>query len=138
MALFIGFLSTMDLFRSIYGPLPDSLCVFIVFMKNIIQLNVSQLSMMLTVTKFAFVCIYKSIPSMNDNFLSIYIYMSINMVSFLTTLSRKYLPGRPILLEVKKIECFSKLSARSAPSYSAFVWCNWGKIVKMGASEASH
>ena len=28
--------------------------------------------------------------------------------------------------------------ASGAPSYSALVRCNWGKIVKMGASEASH
>ena len=28
--------------------------------------------------------------------------------------------------------------ARSAPSYSTLVRCNWGKIVNMGASEASH
>ena len=28
--------------------------------------------------------------------------------------------------------------ASGAPSYSAFVRCKWGKIVKMGASEASH
>ena len=28
--------------------------------------------------------------------------------------------------------------ASGAPSCSAFLWCNWGKFVKMGASEVSH
>ena len=48
-----------------------------------------------TVAKFTFICIFKSIPSMDDNFLAAYAVISINMISALSATVRIYLPGRP-------------------------------------------
>ena len=51
----------------------------------------------ITATKFSFVCIYKSIPLMEDNFLSRVIYATSNTISILGAAAKLYLPGRPIL-----------------------------------------
>ena len=41
-------------------------------------------------------------------------------------------------VSTKFFKVSTKFFRGGAPSYSALVRCNWGKIVKMGASEASH
>ena len=91
-----------DLLRVFYGPLPESVCFFVVFMKNVLHLNICFIALLITLTKFLIICVYKSIPIMNDNFLTVFLYTSVYLISILTTCARKYLPGRPILNEVNK------------------------------------
>ena len=91
---------TIDCIRAIYGPLNNSICLFNVFIKNVGPINACMITLTMTLTKFVFVFIYKSIPVMEDDFLSTFIYMNINMISILATLSRMYLPGRPIFNQV--------------------------------------
>ena len=54
--------------------------------------------------KLIFVFYYKCIPFMDDNFWSIFIYMICSLISILATISRFYLPGRPILNEVSTVD----------------------------------
>ena len=79
------------------GPLPYVVCTVNVCIKNIAHINVSLFTLAITATKFAFVCIYKSIPIMEDNFLSTVIYATSNTISILGAAAKLYLPGRPIL-----------------------------------------
>ena len=90
----------IDVVRAIFGPLNDFVCTFGVFIKNVVPINASLITLSMTITKFVFVFIYKSIPCMEDNFLSFFIYLTINMISILSTFSRLYLPGRPIFNKV--------------------------------------
>ena len=84
----------LDNLRAIVGPLPPFMCKSIIFFKNFFHCNVSQFIVAITATKFCFVCIYKSIPTMNDNFLATFLYLTINMNSFIITTVMMELPGR--------------------------------------------
>lgn len=97
---------SLDTLRVFVGPLPRLLCKTSVLVKNIVTLNVSQISLLMTVSKFFFLCYYKSIPLMDDNFLSTFCYMIINLISILATTARFYLPGKPTLNELICTGCF--------------------------------
>lgn len=56
-----------------------------------------------TFAKFSFVCIYKSLPEMDDNLLAIFTYTAINMLGLLATLTKMYLPGKPTLDYVNRL-----------------------------------
>lgn len=100
MCLYFAIPVTIDTLRALIGPMPVILCKASLVVKNIVTYNVSQISLAITVTKFAFLCIYKSIPVMEDNFLSTVAIVVINTISILATAGRFYLPGRPVLNEV--------------------------------------
>lgn len=97
---------TIDSLRAMIGPLPRTICQINIAMKNIVQVNVSLLALSMTMTKFAFLCIYKSIPMMDDNFLSTFGYILINLISILATVLKFYMPGRPPLNELICTGCF--------------------------------
>ena len=100
MLLYIIFPLTIDFFRAFYGPLNGLICYIGVYFKNVLPLNAALITVTMTITKFVLVCIYKSFPIMVDNFLSIFIYILINMISNFSTLARFYLPGRPVVTMV--------------------------------------
>ena len=100
MLIIFIFPMTIDTMRVFFGPLNFYVCTFGVFIKNVQAINICFITLTITITKFVFVFIYKSIPVMEDNFLSTFIYLTSNMVSILATLSRMYLPGRPIFNQV--------------------------------------
>ena len=87
---------TLETLRVLVGPLPRILCQLIVFVKNLVCYNVCQSCIMMTLTKLAFLCHFKSIPIMEDNFLSTFLYLIFNLLSILTVLARFYLPGTPL------------------------------------------
>ena len=60
----------LDSLRAIVGPLPSFLCEIVVFFKNFIHCNVAQFTLAITVTKYAFVRIYKCIPTIDDSFIA--------------------------------------------------------------------
>lgn len=88
---------TTDMIRMLWGPLPSWICDIGVLGKNMFLASVSQTVFSMTLTKFTFVFVYKSIPSIEDNFFSIFIFSLVYMVSLLVSASRFCLPGRPIL-----------------------------------------
>ena len=90
----------LDLLRVLIGPLPLGLCRFNIFMKNFVHFNICQFCLLLSATRFLFVCVYKSIPMLEDSFISAYLYISTNMISALLTLVIFYFPGKPVLNEV--------------------------------------
>ena len=50
----------------------------------------------------------RSIPVMNDKFLYTFLYLAINLISFLACASRMLLPGRPILNQVSFYSFFTE------------------------------
>ena len=91
---------TIEFSRILFGPLPNSLCLISYFFKTLISSIFAMLILSKALVKFAIICIFKSMPQMNDNLLSFYIYSIIIMISFMSTLVRFYLPGRPFLYQV--------------------------------------
>ena len=97
LVLYHLFCNTIDTLRSVVGPLPYAICTVNVYIKNLAHINISLFSLAMTATKFSFVCVYKSIPIMEDNFLSTVIFATSNIISILAAAAKLYLPGRPIM-----------------------------------------
>ena len=83
-----------DSLRAIIGPLPNFICFSNVFLKNLIHCNILLTVLAITSTRFMFVCIYKSIPTMDDDFFANFLYRSINLISLLLVSIRVKSPGK--------------------------------------------
>ena len=94
---------TLDAIRCIFGPLPLPICTLIHSLKMVIFLNVCQITMILTCVKFAFIFIFKSIPNMEDNLLSVFIYLAVNLLSIYYTILRMMTLKRPLIHQVNHI-----------------------------------
>ena len=103
MVIWFCLLSGVDNLRAMIGPLPQSICFLNVFVKNVIHCNMILFVLAITSTKFMFVCIYKSIPTLNDNFIAILSYITINMISFLIVIVMVQLPGKYSMTYVSRI-----------------------------------
>ena len=93
----------LDSVRAIFGPMPESICSVAVFFKNVIQCNVAQFSILVTITRFTFVCVYKSIPVLNDQLFAHFLFASVNMTSFMIVTIVSVLPGKMPLNYVSSI-----------------------------------
>ena len=89
-----------DHVRALFGPLPSILCRTGTFIRVFCGSNMLVLSLIVTVTKFLLVCIFGSIPLMDDNYLSFTINIIVNIVIFLATMSKFYIEDRPNVAEV--------------------------------------
>ena len=112
---------TIQLTRTLIGPLPPVVCQLDLFIRTVTSTNIAMIIFVNTVAKFTFICIFKSIPSIDDNFLAAYALISINVISILMATLRVYLPGRPtpahVLLESK----YSLITHFSNHSFSCSV-----------------
>ena len=89
-----------DHVRALFGPLPSILCRTGTFIRVFCGSNILVLSLIITGTKFLLVFIFRSIPLMDDNFLSFTINIIVNIVIFLATMSKFYIEDRPNVAEV--------------------------------------
>ena len=87
----------IDTIRAAFGPLPTLLCQFNSFTKNFCHLNFSIFFVIKGATEFAIICIYKSIPCIEDNFIATFFSMIITLLAFLITCVQLYLPGKPVM-----------------------------------------
>ena len=92
--------SAIDVARAIYGPMPSPICTFEIFVINFLHINVSLIIVAVTGTKFTYVCIYRSIPTMEDGFISTYVYLTSTMISILGAIAKLIVPGRPLMNHV--------------------------------------
>ena len=83
------------------GPLPKSICRIGTAIRVFAGSSYNVLSLIITGTKFMFVCIFRSIPTMDDNFLSLTISLNVYVLIFLSTLTKFYLDDRPNVTEVR-------------------------------------
>ena len=85
---------------ALFGPLPTILCRTGSFIRVFCGSNILVLSLIITGTKFLLVCVFRSIPLMDDNFLSFTINIIVNVVIFLATMSKFYIEEIPNVAEV--------------------------------------
>ena len=90
----------LDHVRALFGPLQSILCRTGTFIRVFCGCNILVLSLIITGTKFLLVFIFRSIPLMDDNFLSFTINIIVNIVIFLATMSKFYIEDRPNVAEV--------------------------------------
>ena len=115
MLIWYFFVTGMDSLRAVIGPLPNFICFSNIFLKNLLCCNMLLTVLAITSTRFMFVCIYKSIPSMDDDFFANLLYRSINLISLLLVSIRVKSPGKYPLNYVRLIS-----SPKLIPSLSFF------------------
>ena len=86
--------------RIFSGPLPLSICKIGTFIRVYEASSLMVLSLIITGTKFVFVCVYRAIPTMNDNFLSLVIVLNTNILILLFTMSKFYIEDKSLMAEV--------------------------------------
>ena len=128
----------LDLLRVLIGPLPMGICRLNIFMKNFVHLNILFFCLLLSLTRFTFVCIYKSMPTMEDSFISTYLYISTNMISALLTIVMFYCPGKPVLNEVNLDSSIINTDHLLLDCFSAFIaHLYWNLLQPMGCRKRS-
>ena len=95
--------------RAIVGPLPGLVCKCVAFFNVFNGINLSLITLSITITKFVFICYFQSIPAMDDNLISLIIYSNILMNSFVITSGTFLLQTQSFTLFEVKIN-FIKMS----------------------------
>ena len=80
----------MDTLRGLVGPLPHQICQFANFHGQFTGMNMSMGVLAQNLVRFAFIFIWKTIPVMEDNLLTLIICSEITMVTFLVALASKF------------------------------------------------
>ena len=92
--------NTLDTIRAVYGPLPQKLCWVGVLSKNWSHYAVLLFTLAIILTKFMFICIFKSMPVMDDDFLLLFISTTINAIVVVIMYLWIVLPGKEPLAMV--------------------------------------
>ena len=93
-------ISLVDLIRVWNGPLPEFICTPMQVIRLGIVMMGSLLLTVLSVMKTWIVCIRKSVPTMDDNFVVIFVTRASFMLSFLYSSVSVILPQKPALAHV--------------------------------------
>ena len=96
--------SEISILRAFWGPLPKFICWTNYYFQNIVLFNILQGAVLITITEFSFLCLYRSMPTMDDDFWTIYLVAITSLNSVLVASSYKCLLSRPILQEVSELE----------------------------------
>lgn len=98
--MYCGVIELLDLIRAWYGPMPDTYCEVLQVLRHCIHLMVFLLWMVVALLKFWIVCVRKTVPTMDDNFVTTFITMASFMLALLFSLAGVMLPQKPALAHV--------------------------------------
>ena len=93
----------ISILRAFWGPLSNSICWTSFYFQKIVELNIVQGGVLITITEFTFVCLYRSMPSMDDNFWTFFLVGITSLNSILVASSFTGLLTRPVVHEVSKL-----------------------------------
>ena len=93
----IGF---ADLIRVWYGPLPDFICTPMQVTRHTLHMITAILWTVVALLKVWIVCIRKSVPSMDDDFIATFVIRASFMMSFLFSIVSVILPQKPAIAHV--------------------------------------
>ena len=93
----------ISILRAFWGPLPNSICWTTFYFQNIFILNFVQGAVLITITEFTFSCLYRSMPSMDDNFWTFFLAGITSLNSILVASSFTCLLSRPVVYEVSEL-----------------------------------
>ena len=94
------FIELIDLIRAWYGPLPSTFCDGLQVIRHTTHLMAFLLWLVVALLKVWVVCIRKSVPSMDDDFITCFISMATFMIAVLFSLIGIILPQKPALAHV--------------------------------------
>ena len=93
----------ISILRAFWGPLPNSICWTSSYFQIIALLNLLQGAVLITITEFTFVCLYQSMPTMDDDFWTFFLVGITSLNSILLASSYKYLLSRPVVQDVSEL-----------------------------------
>ena len=99
LACVVGF--GIEHMRIVFGPLSTTLCRLCSFIRVFSGSNILVLSLIIMGTRFMFVCVFRSIPMIDEVFLSRAINIIVNILTFLGTLAKFYIEDTPNVAEVR-------------------------------------
>ena len=79
------------------GPLPSYVCEVVIFSKNFAHSSLVLFALAYVITRFIFVCVYRSIPVFDDVRWAKNIFYSVHITGFITVLIMTVYPGKPPL-----------------------------------------
>lgn len=86
--------------RPIYGPMPQVVCRVSVAIQVFTGMNIVLLSLSVTVVRFAFIWIYRAIPTMDDEFLVKFIVRAITLWTAISSAFKYYIEDKINISEV--------------------------------------
>ena len=98
--LYCGVIELLDLIRAWYGPMPDTFCEVLQVVRHTIHMMAFLLWLVVALLKFWIVCVRKTVPTMDDNFVTTFITMASFMLALLFSLAGVMLPQKPALAHV--------------------------------------
>ena len=93
----------ISILRAFWGPLPSSICWTTFYFQTIVILNIVQGAVLITITEFTFSCLYRSMPTMDDNFWTLFLVGITSLNSILVSSSFTCLLSRPVVHEVSEL-----------------------------------
>ena len=96
----IGIIGFADLIRVWYGPLPNFICTPMQVTRHTIHMITAILWTVVALLKVWIVCIHKSVPSMDDDFIAAFVIRASFMMSFLFSIVSVILPQKPAIAHV--------------------------------------
>ena len=95
--------SQVSILRAFWGPLPNSICWTNFYFQNIVIFNLLQGAVLITIIEFTFVCLYQSMPTMDDDFWTFFLVGITSLNSILVASSFKFLLSRPVVPDVSEL-----------------------------------
>ena len=96
------FISLVDLIRVWYGPLPEYICAPMQVTRHANAMMGFLILTVVSILKAWIVCVRKSVPTMDDNFVVIFVTMTSFMLSLLYSTTLVILPQKPALAHVSR------------------------------------
>ena len=89
-----------DLVRAWYGPMPNFICAPIQVTRHTIHMMLAIHWTLVALLKVWIVCIHKSVPSIDDDFIAAFVTRASFMMSFLFAIVSKIIPQKPAIAYV--------------------------------------
>ena len=108
MVIHCVFISLVDLIRVWHGPLSEYVCTPMQVIRLAIGMMAALILSVISILKVWIVCIKKSVPTMDDDFLVTYVTRASFLLSFLYSSALVILPQKPALAHVSFLSRNSK------------------------------
>ena len=93
-------ITSFDLFRVWFGPMPDILCIISQITRHTAFMMAAMFWLVVALLKLWIVCIKKSLPNMNDDFIVCFLTRLSFLLSFLYSVVGVVIPQKPALAHV--------------------------------------
>ena len=100
MVIHCVFISLVDLIRVWHGPLSEYVCTPMQVIRLALGMMAALILSVVSILKVWIVCIKKSVPTMDDDFLVTYVTRTSFLLSFLYSSALVILPQKPALVHV--------------------------------------